>query len=205
MIDYSVTLRINPQDKQKPAKAYATPQCTQVLELEEFAEHIATHGSKYDEGDITAVLIQTVKCLKEMLLAGNKVKLGKLGDFWISLTCEGAESLEEFSDDNIKGVKVLFTPGSEFENMVGKAQFRTVTTRAVQAAALKAVKAGEDSVDLAALKKPAASGSGNGSDSGDPDDTEDGGDDGNGSSGNGGGTSSGGDSGSGSGDDNAGL
>lgn len=193
MINYSVAMRPHPTDKTKPARAYATVQCTEVLDLETFASHIATHGSKYDEGDISAVLIQMVKCLRELLLDGKKVKMGKLGDFWISLSSEGAETLGDFTDENITGIRLVFTAGKEFSNLVKDAQFQTVTTRAVQAATLKAVKAGEDSVDLAALKKPAASGSGGGSDSGDSGS-------GNGGSGDGGGTSSGG-----GGDDNAGL
>ena len=50
-------------------------------------------------------------------------------------------------------VNILFTPGPDFENLRSKAEFNLVTSRAVQAASLKAIKEGEDTIDLAALKK----------------------------------------------------
>ena len=53
MIPYSIVMRGNPQHEEDPKKAYATNQVVEVLPLEKFAEHISSHGSKYDEADIT--------------------------------------------------------------------------------------------------------------------------------------------------------
>ena len=92
-------------------------------------------------------------CLVEMLLEGKKVQLDELGDFWISLSSEGAESCEKFTADNIKAVNIVFTPGVDFENLLGKAEFESVASRSAQAAVLKAEKAGEGTVDLEAAKK----------------------------------------------------
>ena len=71
----------------------------------------------------------------------------------ISITCEPAATLKDFSSDNIKAVNILFNPGIDFENLRSKAEFNLVTSRAIQAASLKAVKENKDTVDLAALKK----------------------------------------------------
>ncbi len=49
--------------------------------------------------------------------------------------------------------KCLFNPpGTDFENLLTRAEFNQVASRAAQAATLKAEKAGETTVDLAAAK-----------------------------------------------------
>ena len=147
MIPYSIVMRPNPLHEEDPKKAYATNQVVEVLTLEKFAEHISSHGSKYDEADITAVAILITNCLVEQLLDGKKVKLGKLGDFSISLTSLGALSAKEFTSENIKGINLVFTPGSAFEDLMKKAVFTPVPTRAAQAAALAAQKDGQTTAD----------------------------------------------------------
>lgn len=147
MIPYSIVMRSNPQHEGDPKKAYATPQVVEVLTLEKFAEHIASHASKYGEEDITAVAILVTNCLVEQLLDGKKVKLGKLGDFSISLSSTGAVSAKEFTADNIQAVNLVFSPGAAFEDLIKKATFTPVATRAAQAAALKAQKDGLTTAD----------------------------------------------------------
>ena len=81
------------------------------------------------------------------------VLLGEFGVFSITINCEGAESLEKFTEENIKSVNIKFNPGVDFENLVGQAEFKLVASRAGQAALLKAEKANETTVDLEAAKK----------------------------------------------------
>ncbi|CDA96492.1 dNA-binding protein [Prevotella sp. CAG:1320] len=92
------------------------------------------------------------ECLVEQLLNGNKIQLGELGTFGISISSEGAESIEKFASKNIKEVNILFTPGVDLENLIGRAEFNPVASRAAQQATLKAEKAGETLVDLEAAK-----------------------------------------------------
>ena len=80
-------------------------------------------------------------------------QLDELGDFWVSLSCEGAESCESFTSNAIKGLKIVFTPGVDFENLINKAEFSPVASRAAQSAILKAEKTGQKTVDLEAAKK----------------------------------------------------
>ncbi len=136
----------------EPAKAYGVNQVREVWSLEKFSKHIADHNGVYSRGTVKGVISDMCECLVEQLLNGNKIKLGELGDFGISISTEGAESLEKFTSANIKAVNIVFSPGDDFENLVDMAEFNPVTSRKVQAATLKAVKAGEDNVDLAALK-----------------------------------------------------
>lgn len=153
MIDYSVFMMKNPANPEAPEKAYAKNQVSEIWTLEKFAKHIADHNGVFSRGTVKGVLSDTCECLVEQLLNGKKVELGELGTFGISLSSEGAPSVKEFSAKNIKAVNILFAPGPDFENLINRAEFNLVTSRAVQAAALSAVKEGMDTVDLTALRK----------------------------------------------------
>ncbi len=152
MIDYSVYLLPNPAKQDEPAKAYGANQVREVWSLEKFSKHIADHNGVYSRGTVKGVISDMCECLVEQLLNGNKIKLGELGNFSISLKTEGAESKEKFTSTNITAVNIVFTPGDDFENLVDRAEFNQVASRKAQAAVLKAVKADADSVDLSALK-----------------------------------------------------
>ena len=153
MIDYSVYMMRNPLKPELPEKAYAKNQVSEIWPLEKFAKHIADHNGVYSRGTVKGVLADSCECLVEQLLDGKKVELGELGTFGISISSEGAPSVKEFSAKNIKAVNILFAPGPDFENLINRAEFNLVTSRAVQAAALSAVKEGMDTVDLTALRK----------------------------------------------------
>lgn len=96
-INYSIAMLGNPIDEDAPKKAYAKSQYTNILTLDKFAGHIASHGSKYNRADIYAVLMQTVDCMREMLLEGKRIEMGDLGVFSISIQSRGAENLETFN------------------------------------------------------------------------------------------------------------
>ena len=128
--------------------AFAIAQYTDVITIEKFARHISTHGSVYSRADISAILYLAVDCMREQLLEGKKIRLGDLGDFSIILESKGAETADKFTSQNITGVNVLWTPGTEFKNLLADAEFNHVASRNAQAALLKAIKAGQTSVDI---------------------------------------------------------
>ena len=146
----------NPIHPKKGSLAYAKAQVNEVLSFRKFVQHIADHGG-YTRGKVKGVLSDMCTCLVEMLLEGKKVQLDELGDFWISLSSDGAESCEKFTANNIKAVNIVFTPGVDFENLLSKAEFETVASRSAQSATLKAEKTGKGSVDLEAAKNKANS------------------------------------------------
>lgn len=152
MINYSVFMMPNPLNPELPEKAYARNQVSEIWSLEKFSRHIADHNGVYSRGTVKGVISDMCECLVEQLLNGNKIQMGELGTFGISISCEGAESLEKFTSKNIKAVNILFAPGKDFENLIDRADFNCVASRAVQVAVLKAEKAGEGTLDLAALK-----------------------------------------------------
>ena len=151
MINYSVYMLPNQMDEKQPAKAYAKAQVKGVMGFRQFVAHIAEHGG-HKRGQVKGVLADMCSCLVEQLLEGKKILLDDLGSFWLSLSSEGAENCEAFTEKNITGVRILFTPGDDFENLIGRASFNPVASRAAQQATLKAEKTGETMVDLAAAK-----------------------------------------------------
>ena len=156
MINYSVFLLPNQMNKDEAPKAYARAQAKEVMAFRQFVDHIADHGG-HKRGQVKGVLSDMCSCLVEQLLEGKKILLDEFGDFWITLTSNGAESLDTFTSKNITGVNIVFTPGEDFQNLINRAEFNLVPSRLAQAATLKAEKAGEDTVDLAAAKNKGTS------------------------------------------------
>ena len=134
--------------KTEVLNAFATAQYADVMTIEKFAKHIATHGCVYSRADISAILYLAVDCMREMLLEGKKVRLGDLGDFSVSLASNGAETAEKFSAQNITGVKVIWDAGAQFKDLILDAEFNLVASRKAQAAVVSAIKAGKTVVDL---------------------------------------------------------
>ena len=77
MINYSIVMRGNPTDKTVAKKAYASAQYSEVMDINRFAEHIASHGCVYKRSDIVAILTMSVDCMREQLLEGKKIRLGE--------------------------------------------------------------------------------------------------------------------------------
>ena len=158
--------------KTEVLKAYAIAQYSDVMNIEKFARHISTHGCVYSRADISAILYLAVDCMREQLLEGKKIRLGDLGDFSINLSSKGADTAEKFSSQYITGVNVIWEPGMEFKSLLADAEFNLVASRSAQAALLKAIKAGQNVVDITQPETPEdpddnTSGGGNtGSDSG---------------------------------------
>ena len=149
MIDYSVSTKPNPRDREAAPKYYGSAQCKGVMDLNQFARHIANHGCVYKRADIAAVLTMAVDCMKEMLLNGYKVELGDMGAFYISLSSKGTETAKDYNPlIHIKTVNANWERGSSFLNLKEEADFKLVTIRAYQKKMLTAVKNGETVVNL---------------------------------------------------------
>ena len=158
-IKYSTAMRANPMKPDEPKKAYATMQSNGVVDLELLSDHIRKHGSVYSEGTILGVLKDMVTCAREALLEGNYVELGSLGKLKLTISSDGASAgvdkdgnpitaLEAFSESNIKGLNVIFEPGTGLQWDIRKdVNFEFTISRKAQAAAKAAAKKGETSAD----------------------------------------------------------
>ena len=147
-VKYSVNLMMNTMTKDEPAKAYARLQYNDVVSTKKFVNHISEHNGVFSKGTVKGVITDLVSCLREMLVSGNKVVLEGLGSFSPTLSSKGADSVVAFTAANITGMNIVFTPAEELQNLLDDATFEQVTTRRVQAAALKAEKTGQDTVNI---------------------------------------------------------
>ena len=117
--------------------------------MRRFAEQIASHGCVYKRSDIVAILTMSVDCMREQLLAGQKIQLGDLGSFYISINSTGAASAQEFNPAiHIRRLNVNWTCGQRFGELLEEAEFNLVATRSAARAVVKALKAGKTTVDL---------------------------------------------------------
>lgn len=145
MVNYSIAMMGNPAKPDEPKKAYGVAQYTEKMTLEQFAEHISEHNNVYDAEDVQAILGKAVKCLREMLLAGKKVELGKLGEFYVTLQGKGTDTAKAYNPDNcVEKVNVVWVPGKSFENLKENATFNLVANRDEQRAAIRRAKAQGD-------------------------------------------------------------
>lgn len=124
-LKYSVAYKtIVPGDPSSEKAYYASVQSTDKNLLDALCEHISEHNSKYNRGDIRAVLTETVDCMKEMLLNGDIVNLGsEFGSF--RLTVRSAPMSQSAMDENngyydtnyIRNVNVVWKKGSAFNSL----------------------------------------------------------------------------------------
>ncbi|MBR3547583.1 MAG: DNA-binding protein [Bacteroidaceae bacterium] len=121
-------------------KAYGVAQVSESLTINDFAQHIAQHGSLYGRDVIQGVLVKMVDCMRELLLEGKKIQLGELGSFSVGLSTKGAETAALFTAENIKKVNVNWDRGKLFENLRKDASFSLVPSRKAQEDAVAEAK-----------------------------------------------------------------
>ena len=149
MINYSIAARPNPLKKDEDPLYYATAQMSEAVTLDQFARHISDHNSKYNRADVAAVLTQAVDCMREMLLDGKRIVLGDLGSFYIGLNSRGAITSYSFNPAvHIKDVHVNWSAGANFRNLMEEVEWNLVASREAQQKLLKAIAAGETTVDI---------------------------------------------------------
>jgi predicted histone-like DNA-binding protein len=98
----------------------------ELMEFDEFVEHMANHHCVYSEGTIRGVLIEMEICLRELLLEGKAVRFDDLGIFRIGLQTRGADSSSDFSAENIRGIRMNLYLGKRFRaaQLFKEAKFR---------------------------------------------------------------------------------
>ena len=98
----------------------------ELVEFDDFIEHMANHHCVFSEATIRGVLIEMETCLRELLLEGKAVRLDALGIFRIGLETAGALTSAKFTADNIKGVRLNLYLGKRFRaaDLYKEAKFR---------------------------------------------------------------------------------
>ena len=99
------------QDSDNYGKVYGRAKNNRPIGIDELAEHIAEHGSVYTADVVHGVLKKIAKCIKELVLSGQPVKIDNLCIFKGSVTSTPATDAETFDlSKNIKNVRLHMTP-----------------------------------------------------------------------------------------------
>ncbi len=117
--------RRNPQQPEAAKKWYASPVNQGVISKHHISKEIAGRSS-LTRGDISNVLDNLIDELPKYLKAGNSIKLGDFGTLRLSISGTGSDSPETYTTANIKGVKVIFTPGTALKNEINNIHFERI-------------------------------------------------------------------------------
>ena len=85
MIELNV-YKNNDSTSEQYGKAYARVDYKEMYTLEKLAMHMSEHNSPYSQGLILGILTDMVKCIRELTLNGNTVKIENLAIFKASVT-----------------------------------------------------------------------------------------------------------------------
>ena len=66
-------------------KAYARVDYKEQFDVNKLAKHMAEHNTPFSEGTIRGILTDMVKCIRELTLNGNTVKIENLAIFKASV------------------------------------------------------------------------------------------------------------------------
>ncbi|SFU70210.1 DNA-binding protein, histone-like, putative [Pustulibacterium marinum] len=122
-VHYRVHPRPNPQDREAPAKYYATAVLQGETNLDTLANAIS-HQCSLTRSDCYAVLVALEDNLMEELQAGRSVKLGRIGSFRVSLTSEGMPTATEVNPTKFKQQKIIFKPAKALQSMLKKLRYK---------------------------------------------------------------------------------
>lgn len=89
---------------------FAMPVSNGETSIEQLQKMIA-RISAVSEGDVRSVLLTLTQLVALELEAGRRVSLGDLGRMRIGMRSRGAKSAEAFTTNDIRRLRVTFTPG----------------------------------------------------------------------------------------------
>ena len=86
------------------------------MSFEDFVTHISEHNSPYSRGTIHGVLMDTLDCLKHLILDGKSVRFSDLGLFSIGMTSRGEVSKEKVTAASVLGVHLIVRNTKSWSN-----------------------------------------------------------------------------------------
>ena len=101
MIELYLSKVTENSESEQAGKLYARVSYKETMGIHEMAEHMAHHNTAFSEGLIVGVLTDFVKCVREMVLSGNTVKVGNLAIFKATVEANGLETLYDAEQDKV--------------------------------------------------------------------------------------------------------
>ncbi|MFN2260494.1 MAG: HU family DNA-binding protein [Psychroflexus sp.] len=122
MISIRRVKKINPMAPEAPQKHYARAIQKGVADLDELAM-LSAKQSSLSKADCYGVLIALLDAITYRLREGDKIELGHLGSFRISVSSEGVADEEDFSVAQIKKARILFTPEKDLKHLLNNLEY----------------------------------------------------------------------------------
>jgi predicted histone-like DNA-binding protein len=101
MIELYLSKVTESSESEQAGKYYARVSYKQTMGVQEMAHHMSEHNTMFSEGSICGILIDFVKCVREMVLMGNTVKIDNLAIFKASVEANGLETLYDAAQDKV--------------------------------------------------------------------------------------------------------
>jgi predicted histone-like DNA-binding protein len=118
---YKLIKRTNPLNRLF-SKWYAAPVNDGRISKTDIAKEIAALSS-LSRGDVSNVIENLIDVLPKYLLMGKSINLAEFGTLRLSFTSKGVDNINEFHIGMISGLKVIFTPSSEFKKILSNIKF----------------------------------------------------------------------------------
>lgn len=114
MIKLKTIQRPNPKDLTAERKYYVSAQNSGEISLEEMSENISDRCT-LTETDVLAALSALQREMTKNMMAGKIVRFGTFGSFQLTLNSSGVENIADTSQNQVKGVRVRFRPGTRIQ------------------------------------------------------------------------------------------
>lgn len=122
-IKYVVKKRVFGFDKTKTEKYVAQNFLTNTVDARDLCKEISMFGM-IPEGAVKHVLDALIDALNNNLNKGISVQLGDFGCFRPGINCKSQDSAEAVDASTIKRLKIIFTPGYKFKDMLSRASIK---------------------------------------------------------------------------------
>jgi len=122
---YKLVQKANPLEPDTERKWYASPVKAGTINNYQLSKGIASK-SFLARGAVINVIENIVDEIPRYLIEGYSVNLNNFGTLRLSLSSEGVENPGEFTPDNIKNMRVVFTPSPELKKTLQSIQFEEI-------------------------------------------------------------------------------
>ena len=119
---YRLIQKANPLEPEKTRKWYASPVKAGTINNYQLTKSISSK-SALTRGNVMNVIENLVDEIPRYLTEGYSVNLNNFGTLRLSLSSEGVSEPQKFTAENIKNMRVVFTPSPEFKDSLQKMQF----------------------------------------------------------------------------------
>ena len=106
MIELYLSKVTESSESEQAGKLYARVSYKETMNVQDMAHHMAEHNTMFSEGSICGILIDFVKCVREMVLMGNTVKIDNLAIFKATVEANGLETMYDADADKVASATI---------------------------------------------------------------------------------------------------